>query len=216
VLSSEFAFALIFFFASFFLYPRQKERGSLLVTKKEQKEIIYYKKEEYTDTPMPTPILLHWTQSALKRSLNTITGLKNIKSPPDKCVIDGCEIGIPTDLFSFNVIEEFVSGNYELQERKLITKYIKSSDRVLELGGGVGAVSCMLNKKLADQSKHLVIEANPELIPILEHNGINNNCRFKTLNCIPIKSSNGKFYLKHNAWAGSNVRKSKKCITVPR
>jgi len=27
VLSSEFAFALIFFFASFFLYPRQKERG---------------------------------------------------------------------------------------------------------------------------------------------------------------------------------------------
>jgi FkbM family methyltransferase len=130
-------------------------------------------------------------------------------------VIDGCKIDIPTDLFSFNVIEEFVSGNYELQERKLITKYVNSSDRVLELGGGVGAVSCMLNKKLADQSKHLVIEANPDLIPILEHNGINNNCRFKTLNCIPIKSSNGKFYLNRNAWAGSNVRKSKKYIDVP-
>ena len=41
---------------------------------------------------------------------------------------------------------------------------------VIELGGGIGFVSCYINRKLAHPRDHIVVEANPELIPTLETN----------------------------------------------
>ena len=62
-------------------------------------------------------------------------------------------------------------GKYEVEEIKLL-ELIPDINRlsVLELGGCLGVVSVILNKKLDNPEKHIVIEANPKLIKYLEHN----------------------------------------------
>ena len=151
----------------------------------------------------------------IRRSSNLVTGLKYKNSPPEICSMDNCEIIIPTKLFTYSVIKEFFDGTYEKKERYLIKKYLKPTDRVLELGGGVGVVSCMTNKILSDPKAHIVIEANPNLIPTLETNRDRNNCKFKIIQCDPTSSGSGKLFVNKNAWASSTIKGQGEYINIP-
>jgi FkbM family methyltransferase len=73
-------------------------------------------------------------------------------------------------------------GLYEAGERTLITRWVPRDLPVLEFGGGLGVTSCILNRKLADPFRHVVVEANPEIIPLLEYNRNFNDCKFKIIN----------------------------------
>lgn len=98
------------------------------------------------------------------------------------------------------------AGNYEVEELKLLNNIIDNKLTVLELGGCLGVVSVILNKKLKDPSKHLVIEANPNLIKYLEYNKEINNCSFKIKNGLVSTSSDGIFYSYDKLVAGSAHR----------
>jgi len=76
-------------------------------------------------------------------------------------------------------------GRYESDEIKLL-KHIPNINKcsVLEIGGCLGVVSTILNKKLDDPQKHVVIEANPRLISYLEYNKKINNCSFLIKNAM--------------------------------
>ena len=84
--------------------------------------------------------------------------------------------------------DRLLNGRYEKQEIRILKKFNKkksiSSFSVLELGGCLGVLSVIVNKMLFQKDKHVVIEANPELIPYLSFNKKHNNCFFHIENSI--------------------------------
>lgn len=70
---------------------------------------------------------------------------------------------------------------YESEEIKLLKDQIDPSLPAVEFGASIGVVSCLTNRKLRDPTRHVVVEANPLLIPTLERNRALNNAQFEIL-----------------------------------
>lgn len=90
--------------------------------------------------------------------------------------------GIQLDL-EFECIEDevrarFVRGSYESVERLLVDRYVPSDTDVIELGGGVGFISCTLNRQLEEGRTHVVVEANEDLVAVLERTRSLNDASF--------------------------------------
>jgi FkbM family methyltransferase len=91
--------------------------------------------------------------------------------------VEGCQFEIPIHLTDRIYRSAFVLGEYEAGERKLIREFLRTDDRVIELGGCIGVLSCLVNSRLSSPCRHLVVEANPELIPLLKrHRELNRAC----------------------------------------
>ncbi len=52
---------------------------------------------------------------------------------------------------------------------------------MIEFGGAMGVVACLTNKRLIHPEKHIVVEANPEILSLLKDNRDRNNCQFTIL-----------------------------------
>lgn len=76
----------------------------------------------------------------------------------------------------------FGDNTYEASERKLIRQHLPRSLPVIELGACIGVVSNIANGLLADRDRHVVVEANPRLIPTLESNRDRNGGKFQIVN----------------------------------
>lgn len=70
-------------------------------------------------------------------------------------------------------------GLHEAAEVTLIREHLGADLPVIEVGGGIGFVSCHINRQLLDPGRHVVVEANPDLIPALETNRRLNACAFQ-------------------------------------
>ena len=97
--------------------------------------------------------------------------------------VDRCRFEIPVHLTDRNYRSAFVFGEYEAGERKLIRRFLRADDRVIELGGCIGVLSCLVNSRLESQTHHLVVEANPELIPLLRRHRELNRADFQIEAC---------------------------------
>ena len=75
-----------------------------------------------------------------------------------------------------------LKGKYERFERQAVLQYVRPELPVVELGACVGVVACVTNAILKDPTAHVVVEANPQVIPILRRNHDGNNCKFEILN----------------------------------
>lgn len=73
------------------------------------------------------------------------------------------------------------SKEYESEECELIDRYIPDQD-VIELGGGIGYISLIIDTNISNDFQHIVIEPNKRLIPIIEDHKFLNNSSFKILN----------------------------------
>jgi FkbM family methyltransferase len=118
-------------------------------------------------------------------------------------VIHGITLPIDKTIFTDRIIYSVVRGRYELSEAETAKALLRSDDRVLELGGGVGLISAISAKIAA----HVVtVEANPLLVKFIERvhklNGVAANC----LNAI-VSGGDGprkaKFYLRKDFWVSS-------------
>lgn len=99
--------------------------------------------------------------------------------PTDIVRLDGCKFTIAKDRVPANVVDLLLSDLYEEPERKALTTFLDPALPVVELGACIGVVSCLTNRRLQKPERHLVVEANPALLPLLEQNRARNNCRFK-------------------------------------
>ncbi len=77
--------------------------------------------------------------------------------------------------------ETLVDGSYESSEKFASRRYVRRDIPVIEFGGALGVVSCLLNKRLDKPYNHVVVEANPETLPILRENRDRNRCNFEIL-----------------------------------
>lgn len=96
---------------------------------------------------------------------------------------DGCTFEVPKNLTDIRLRGSCFDNTYERPERSLVQKFIRPEDSVLELGACLGVVSCAANMRLRDQSRSLVVEANPKCIPVLQKNRDLNQCLFRIENC---------------------------------
>lgn len=83
---------------------------------------------------------------------------------------DGLSAIVPKHLTSRSFRSCFWFELYEAPERRLCHKYLSPDDDVLELGGCLGIVSCKVASLLGPERRHVIIEANSELIPIISTN----------------------------------------------
>ncbi|MFK8138648.1 MAG: FkbM family methyltransferase [Bdellovibrionales bacterium] len=122
---------------------------------------------------------------------------------------------IPKELTSIAFRARFFWRQYEREEALLINQYLPEDAKVLELGGCIGIVSCLINSKLADPEKHVVLEARPDLIPHLLKNRDLNGGEFKVVNKVLSNTGDKKdFYIHNLIIGGSAHRQTEKKITV--
>jgi len=67
-------------------------------------------------------------------------------------------------------------GFYEGAERRAIARYLRPELDVIELGASIGFLSVLIARRIRSR-KLVAVEANPELIPILERNLSHNGVR---------------------------------------
>ncbi len=74
-----------------------------------------------------------------------------------------------------------VNLNMEFIEQALVKRYIKDTDKVLELGARYGSVSITANKKLKDKKNHYVVEPDKRVWECLENNMKMNKADFNII-----------------------------------
>ncbi len=80
---------------------------------------------------------------------------------------------------------------WERPEQYFITKYVKSTDCVLELGGRYGVASYCIQNKLKNKKLHLVVEPDKSVLVSLHQNIKNNSMECKVFNGVISKKKQG-------------------------
>ena len=95
--------------------------------------------------------------------------------------MDGCVFG-SRGIEVEGLRNDVINGVFETFERSAVQQYVSPRLPVVELGGCMGIVSCITNRRLKNPEAHVVVEANPKVIPLLHRNRERNHCRFEILN----------------------------------
>jgi FkbM family methyltransferase len=104
---------------------------------------------------------------------------------------------------------------YETPERDALERYLKPELPVVELGASIGVIACLTNKKLTDPQRHLVVEANPDLLRLLVENRERNACRFSVMHAaIGYGAQETMFYQHKDFLCGSLQHASHKYVSV--
>jgi FkbM family methyltransferase len=128
---------------------------------------------------------------------------------------EGLKFHLPHKMMPMGFRSRFYFDAYEGGERVLCKKHLTSEDCIIELGACVGVVSCVCNQLLKDRTKHVVVEANPLLIPWLEKNRAANEASFHIEHGMLSKSNDGNFRIEKYIVSGSANTTSGELIKVP-
>jgi FkbM family methyltransferase len=71
-------------------------------------------------------------------------------------------------------------GIYESAELRFIDRYIDGAVDIVELGSSIGAVSCVIARKLRADRRLICVEGNPDIIEVLKRNIANNSFDLRT------------------------------------
>ena len=127
---------------------------------------------------------------------------------------EGLTIHVPFHLTDFKFRGRFVLNQYEEEESRYLSKHLAPHAKVLELGSCLGYVSCLTNQLLTDKTQHVVLEANPNLIPWITKNKSENDCGFSIENCIVSENKENAFYIHDLIVGGSAKRKTPNKINI--
>ena len=130
--------------------------------------------------------------------------------------VDGCKFSIDKSQVPANVINLLLSDLYEEPERAALKKFVKSHLPVIELGACIGVVSCLTNRRLHHPQNHVVVEANPALLPILQQNRDRNQCHFKIVHAaVSAGADSITFNVDENILASSVHGDNQQGVVVP-
>jgi FkbM family methyltransferase len=107
---------------------------------------------------------------------------KAVELTGDSVTFDACRFSLGGTTVPASHKCALAFGAYERSERDAVIRFLWPDYPVIELGAGLGVVSCISNKRLADPSSHIVVEANPNMIPLIERNKRLNQCCFTVMN----------------------------------
>lgn len=109
-----------------------------------------------------------------------------------------------------------LKNGWEVDEAEIILNFVKKTDVVLEVGACIGFISNLV-AKIVDSENLVVVEANPEAIPLLQRNMFLNGNEFRIINGLVTKGSKGKIYIsKSKLSSKTNMKNYDKCYDVER
>jgi FkbM family methyltransferase len=131
--------------------------------------------------------------------------------------VDSCTFLVSHPAIRTGAKSLFLLGGYERAEREMLIAYLDRSVPVIELGGSLGVVACITNRLLKQPRRHVVVEANPDLISLLEGNRDRNGCAFTVVNrAIAYGKESTTFYIDGKDFLGSSVQiRTDRPIRVP-
>lgn len=130
--------------------------------------------------------------------------------------LDGCTFeleSVPNTPMKRALLEQ----DYEVLERRAVSRHLNPNLPVIELGGCIGVVACITNRRLVHPQLHLVVEANPNAVPLLDRNRVSNRCEFEILNAaIAYGQSSVTFFPSEDYCFNSLVHeRGEAAVTVP-
>ncbi len=129
--------------------------------------------------------------------------------------IDGLSFSVDNPAVSTKMKRHFLFDLYEQPEREAIKRWLDSSAPVIEFGGSIGVVSCLTNTRLDNPRAHVVVEANSELIPLLEQNRLRNGCQFIVLHrALGYRGDSISFQINADFWASNTSIDTGKTVSV--
>lgn len=124
---------------------------------------------------------------SLRWRLRALLGGKTIRV--DGLLVSNDLVNIPQ-----LIRKQLFKGTYEAQERDLVSRWVKSGDRVVEIGTGIGLVG-LLAAKICGEDSVFCYEANPDLKTIIETNfNLNALCPSLTMKAVTTDGEPVKFY----------------------
>jgi FkbM family methyltransferase len=125
--------------------------------------------------------------------------------------LEGCVFRLDPDIRHC-----LIEADYEGPERYAAKRYIRRDIPVVEFGGSMGVVSCVLNRRLKNPRSHVVVEANPRVLPTLLENRNRNNCAFEILHGAAGGAGKSvRFYIGENALSSSAIATTSESVDVP-
>lgn len=88
------------------------------------------------------------------------------------------KIMLDPDVLHDTVISSLQRGVYEEAEEYIVRRHLPVDVDVIELGSGLGFVSCVADDVIDDEKEHVVLEPNPKIVPILEQTKDLNDAEF--------------------------------------
>jgi len=100
----------------------------------------------------------------------------------NRAVLDGLRFDLSSPVIGTPQKAGFLLRNYEYGERTGLA-FIPSNLGLplVEFGGSIGAMACAASKHFGNPEQHVVVEANPYMIPVLTRNRDLNGCRFQVV-----------------------------------
>lgn len=130
--------------------------------------------------------------------------------------IDGLAFNVNSPTITTAQKARFMFDRYERPERLIVKQFLNPALPVVEFGANIGVVSCIVNRRLRDPRRHVVIEANPTLIPLLAENRQVNECRFEIINAAVAHGAEQiRFNLSEDSLASSVQAVPGHTISVP-
>lgn len=114
---------------------------------------------------------------------NSVIG-RCVELSGDRIALDGMHFSVRNPLIHTAHKSTILFGIYEVPEREFVQRHVHPTDSVVELGGSIGVVSCTINRILDVPTRHVVVEANPTLIPTLELNRRLNDAQFEVVHAL--------------------------------
>ena len=94
--------------------------------------------------------------------------------------LNGISLNLPEGLATPEILGKLADGTYEADEARSADRCVRKGFRVLELGAGIGYVTSICARRAGPENV-LSVEANPDLIPVIEGNLARNGLSGVTL-----------------------------------
>ncbi len=132
---------------------------------------------------------------------------------PRTVTLDGYTVVVDYEVFSPAMVRVFLDESYERKEREVIPRIVKSGDRVLEIGGGIGILAMKCAAIVGDESV-LCIEADPRLVDLARANHQLNGVHVQIEQKVLLGASGERaaqptvpFYVHEDFWESSLARR---------
>lgn len=127
----------------------------------------------------------------------------------------GLAFEIPREHTRLRDRARFRNDTHEMHERRLVERFLPADACVLDLGACLGVVSVVANRRLQHRTRHVAVEPNPELIPVLTRNRDRNAARFRIEQALVSRDSDGTFYVCDCPTMSSAHKATGRSIRVP-
>lgn len=120
--------------------------------------------------------------------------------------IDDCVFSLNSPMITTSSKSKFMFDQYEQPEREAVQRFLNPDLPVVEFGASIGVVSCLTNRRLSQPQNHVVVEANPALLTLLNENRNLNECQFSVLpRVIGYDGTHMSFYVNNDNFVVSSA-----------